>query len=103
VSGPTASACCVVPSAVALDGSGMQRTMFGLKSIPKCKKDGYMSTPVRKHGTSRGCMLKDGARKCHTVSLSRLTVQPMSPDDMCENHSTQNLGTGARRKYYSTL
>lgn len=56
--GQIASACYVVPLAVGCDGCGMRKTMCGPRSIRSSRRDGFMLTPARKHGTSLGCTRK---------------------------------------------
>lgn len=57
-SGPTASACYVVPWEDVCVACGMQKTTRGLRSIRTTRKDGFMSTHVKNHGIILGCTPK---------------------------------------------
>lgn len=57
-SGLTASACYVVPSEDVCVACGMPKTIHGLRSIRTTKKDGFMSTHVKNHGITLGCIPK---------------------------------------------
>lgn len=97
-SGPTFLACYVELWVAGYDGYGMLKIMSGPRSIPKCKNDGSTSMRARRHGTIHGCMLKDGARRCHTVLPSPWMVQPTSLEDMFGRRSTPRRETDVPKK-----
>lgn len=57
-SGPTASACYVVPSEGVCDACGTPKTTRGRRSIRNTRKGGFMSTPVKSHGITLDCTPK---------------------------------------------
>ena len=57
---------------------------------------------VKNHGTTRGYMPRDGAKRCHTALRSRQMEQQMLQGDMSERQSTRTTETGAPKRCSST-
>ena len=96
-SGQTALACSAVPSAVVSAGYGTPKIMCGQRSSLSTRRDGSMSTPAKRHGTTHGFTRKDGARRCRTALPSPSMAPLMSLGDMYERANILSSGPDARR------
>lgn len=96
-SGQTALACSAGPLAAASAGCGTPKTMCGQRSTQSTRRDGSMSTPAKRHGTTRDSTRKDGARRCRTALRSPSMALPTSPGDTYERANILSSGPDARR------